>query len=69
MLKMSYPDSRDKAAMFLKALLIIRGMVAEIGYPASRERPAIFLAPDENLLRRLAGSRLRTSWGRMDPSS
>jgi len=66
---MKYPDSRDKAAMFLKALVIIKGMVAAMGYPASKERPMMFLAPSENLPRRAAGSRLRTYWGRIDPSS
>eukprot|EP00178_Gracilaria_changii_P007286 TRINITY_DN2327_c0_g1_i1.p1 TRINITY_DN2327_c0_g1~~TRINITY_DN2327_c0_g1_i1.p1 ORF type:complete len:110 (+),score=11.11 TRINITY_DN2327_c0_g1_i1:54-383(+) len=63
------PDSRDKAAMFLKALVIIRGIVAEIRYPDSKERPTMFLAPSENLPKRVLGSRLRTSSGRIDPSS
>ena len=47
--------------MFLKALPIMRGMVAEIVIPVERERPKMFLDPDWNLARREAGSILKTS--------
>jgi hypothetical protein len=55
--------------MFLKALLIMRGIVASIGYPADKERPAMFLTPCSNLVIKLLGSKLRTDSGRIDPSS
>lgn len=56
-----YPDSKERAAMFLKALPIIKGMVAEIVYPVAKESPTMFLVPVSNLLKRVAGLRLRTS--------
>ncbi len=64
-----YPDSREKAAMFLKALPMMRGIVASMGYPAPKERAVMFLTPCSNLLIRELGSRLRTASGRMEPSS
>ena len=64
-----YPDSRERAAMFLKALPIMRGIVAEMVIPVERERPKMFFAPVWNLVRREAGSRVRTSSGKIAPSS
>lgn len=55
--------------MFLKALPIIKGMVAEIVYPVANESPTMFLAPVSNLLRRAAGFKLKISSGRIAPSS
>lgn len=56
-----YPDSKERAAIFLKALEIRRGMVAAVGIPAANESAAKFLTPLENLFKRVVGSRLRTS--------
>jgi len=39
------PDSIERAAMFLKPLAMMSGTVASIGYPAAKERPAMFLTP------------------------
>lgn len=55
--------------MFLKALLIKRGTVASMGYPAERESPVMFLTPFANEVRRVDGSRLRRAYGKMHPSS
>ena len=66
---MKYPASREMAAMFLKALLIKRGTVASIGYPAESESPAMFLIPFANDVRRVVGSMLRRASGKMHPSS
>ena len=55
--------------MFLKALVMSKGIVAAMGIPAERESPTMFLAPDSNLVRREEGSRLRMASGRMLPSS
>jgi hypothetical protein len=57
----------DKAAMFLKALPMIRGTVAAIGIPAESESPTMFLAPVWNLVRIVLGSRLTMASGRMHP--
>jgi hypothetical protein len=64
-----YPDYNEIAAMFLNALLIKRGTVASIGYPAESERPVKFLTPFENDPRRVDGSRLRSAYGKIHPSS
>lgn len=63
------PDYKEIAAMFLKALLIKRGTVASMGYPAERESPVMFLTPFANEVRRVDGSRLRRAYGKMHPSS
>ncbi len=55
--------------MFLKALLIIKGIVAAIGYPVANDNPQMFLAPDSNLSRRLEGSKFKMFSGRIAPSS
>jgi len=57
------------AATFLKALLIKRGTVASMGYPAERDKAARFLTPLVNEPINLDGSRLRTASGKIDPSS
>ena len=62
-----YPDSIDNAAMFLKALPMMRGTVAAMGIPAESESPTMFLAPVWNLVRRALGSRLTMASGRMCP--
>jgi hypothetical protein len=62
-----YPDSRDKAAMFLRPFEMIIGTVASIGYPAARERPAMFLTPSWILSSNEAGLKLMISSGRMAP--
>jgi len=64
-----YPDSNERAAMFLNELAKMRGMVASIGYPASNERPAKFLIPLWKEVNNEAGSMLITSCGRMAPLS
>jgi hypothetical protein len=64
-----YPDSIDKAAMFLKALPKRMGTVAAIGYPAEIERAAKLLTPELNLSMRAAGLMLITEFGKITPSS
>lgn len=55
--------------MFLKALPMMIGMVASIGYPAPSEREVMFLTPSSNLEMRLLGSRFKIASGRIEPSS
>ena len=55
------------AAIFLKALPMMMGMVASMGYPAPRDNEVIFLTPCSNLEIRLLGSRFKISSGRMCP--
>ena len=66
---MVYPDSIERAAIFLKLLAMIRGTVASIGYPDERESPARFLIPFWNLPTSDEGSILITSSGKIAPSS
>jgi hypothetical protein len=47
--------------MFLKLLARIKGIVAEIGYPAANDRPAMFLTPFWNFVTREAGSMFKTA--------
>ncbi len=63
----NYPDSKDKAAMFLKPLAMIIGTVASIGYPADSERPAMFLTPSWIFSKRVAGLKFTISSGRIEP--
>lgn len=55
--------------MFLKALPMIRGMVAEMVIPADIESPTMLRVPASNLPKRLAGLRVRISGGMIEPSS
>jgi hypothetical protein len=53
--------------MFLRPFAIMSGTVASIGYPAARERPAMFRTPSWIFSRREAGLKLMTYSGRIDP--
>lgn len=64
-----YPDSSDKAAIFLNAFPIINGTVASIGYPASSDNPTKFLIPAWNCVSNEAGLMLNTSFGTIAPLS
>lgn len=38
-----YPDSMERAAMFLKLFAMMNGIVAEVGWPISTDKPMMFL--------------------------
>lgn len=64
-----YPDSSERAAMFLNPLAMMIGTVASIGYPADKDKPATFLTPSWIFSRSDSGLKLMIDSGRMAPSS